>query len=267
MTEFPGIGDRRRRGTARGDLGGTISRVVATIGQPEFPLSLARACTELYDADQVTAFMLEEGYARCVLAHRPSDQGLVQDLCREYTRSFVDRDPLPWRRLSHEETFMTHGIVLSEIRDNAYRRRLFHDVGLAGKVAAIAASRHRTLYINLYYGRDPQSRIADTLLQLGDSGRILASCLQRHEDLTGGGFRSGSAKGRVEAFLGERFKGLSPREREVCALIVCGYSVEAAALEMKVSRATVVTFRRRAYAKLSIASRGELFANCAGLAM
>ncbi|MGO9356321.1 MAG: helix-turn-helix transcriptional regulator [Xanthobacteraceae bacterium] len=267
MPRFSGIGGHRRRGPAHGNLGGTLSRVIAAIGQTEFPLSLASACTELYDADQVTAFVLEDGDARCVLAHRPSDQGLVQELCSEYTRSFVDRDPLPWRRPSSEETFMTQGIVSSEIRDKAYRRRLFHDVGLTGKVAAIAASRHRTLYINLYYGRDPQSRIADTLLQLGDSGRILASCLQRHEDLTGGSFRAGSARGRVEAFLGERFKGLSAREREVCALIVCGYSVEAIALQMKVSRATVVTFRKRAYAKLSIASRGELFAHCAGLAI
>jgi DNA-binding CsgD family transcriptional regulator len=261
------------RGPARSrDPAGAIAGVVAAIGDAEFPLRLAEACTELYDADQVTVFMLEDGEARCLLAHRPSDQRLVAELCRAYTRNFVGRDPLLSRHRGGEESFATQGfatqgIVSSEIGDRAYRSRLFHDVGLAGKVAAIAASRHRTLYINLYYGAQPQRRIADTLLRLGDSGRILASCLHRHEDLTGGGFRAGAARARVEAFLGERFKALSPRERAVCAYIVCGHSVEAIALELKVSPATVITFRRRAYAKLAIASRGELFARCAGLAM
>ncbi|MDR3468020.1 MAG: helix-turn-helix transcriptional regulator [Xanthobacteraceae bacterium] len=269
----------RSRGAApaRRDAAGAVAAVVAAIGDAEFPLRLAEACTELYDADQVTVFMLEDGEARCLLAHRPSDQRLVAELCRAYSRSFVGRDQLLWRHRGGEasvatqgfatEGFMTEGIVSSEIGDRTYRSRLFHDVGLAGKVAAIAASRHRTLYINLYYGAQPRARIADTLLRLGDSGRILASCLHRHEDLTGGSFRAGAARQRVETFLGERFKALSPRERAVCALIVCGHSAEAIALELKVSPATVITFRRRAYAKLAIASRGELFAQCAGLAM
>lgn len=257
----------RRSAAAPRDPAGAIAGVVAAIGQPEFPASLAGACTALYDADQVTVFALEDGAARCILAHRPSDPRLVAQACSAYSRSFVGRDPLLSRHRGGDQGFATQALVSSEIGDRVYRSRLFHDVGLEGKVAAIAPSHRRTLYINLYYAARPRPRIADTLLALGDSGRILAACLHRHEDLAGGGFGTGALRSRVEAFLGERFTALSPRERAVCALIVCGRSVEAIAIELEVSPSTVVTFRRRGYAKLGVASRGELFARCAGLSM
>ncbi|MFG1375214.1 helix-turn-helix transcriptional regulator [Xanthobacter oligotrophicus] len=60
---------------------------------------------------------------------------------------------------------------------------------------------------------------------------------------------------------------MSPQEAQVCALIACGLSVVAIALELHISAETVVTFRKRAHGKLAITSRGELFAQCAGLAM
>ena len=45
----------------------------------------------------------------------------------------------------------------------------------------------------------------------------------------------------------------------MCAGSVAGYSTEALALELNVSQNSISTYRRRAYSKLNISTRSELF--------
>jgi DNA-binding NarL/FixJ family response regulator len=248
------------------DPQGALCRLVAALGHAGFMDDFARECAALYEADQVTAFIVEDGRARCVLAHRPSEQKLVQSLVRTYTRGFVDRDPLLGLHLDRDRDFVAAGLASADIGDDAYRHRLFRDVGLASKIAILSRHDRRALYINLYF-READGAGETAIERLAASGRMFAACLHKHESLTGGSFRSGTARGRAEAFLAERFPALSARERQVAALIACGHSVEAIALELDVAASSVVTFRRRAYAKLAISGRGELFAQVAGLAM
>jgi len=55
---------------------------------------------------------------------------------------------------------------------------------------------------------------------------------------------------------------LTNREASVIASIVCGLSTDAIARQLAVKATTVVTFRKRAYAKLGVNSRSELFVLC-----
>jgi DNA-binding NarL/FixJ family response regulator len=71
----------------------------------------------------------------------------------------------------------------------------------------------------------------------------------------------------VRRFLVDRFPALSAREAQVAAAICCGLSTEAIALELTLARSSIVTLRRRAYRKMAIGSRGELFAAVAGLSL
>ena len=63
----------------------------------------------------------------------------------------------------------------------------------------------------------------------------------------------------VVGLLGE---GLTPRENAVACRIAAGMGTAEIAQDMGVMPATVITFRKRAYAKLGIGSRAELFARC-----
>lgn len=55
---------------------------------------------------------------------------------------------------------------------------------------------------------------------------------------------------------------LSARERAVCLGILAGRKAELIAGDIDVAASTVVTYRKRAYAKLGINSRAALFAIC-----
>jgi DNA-binding CsgD family transcriptional regulator len=63
----------------------------------------------------------------------------------------------------------------------------------------------------------------------------------------------------------EAFKCLTGREKEVCLRILSGYSSEAISADLGVSIHSTLTYRRRAYDKLSISSQNELFAIVLGL--
>jgi DNA-binding CsgD family transcriptional regulator len=56
------------------------------------------------------------------------------------------------------------------------------------------------------------------------------------------------------------FLGLSPREAEVCDLLLDGKSIAASALELNVSETTIRTLRQRAFHKLRVGSARELMA-------
>lgn len=55
---------------------------------------------------------------------------------------------------------------------------------------------------------------------------------------------------------------LSPREAEICSMILVGYSTLAISLNLEISENTVATHRKRAYRKLGIGTQNELFCRC-----
>jgi DNA-binding CsgD family transcriptional regulator len=59
---------------------------------------------------------------------------------------------------------------------------------------------------------------------------------------------------RADALLEARTTRLSARERQVVARIACGITNDGIAADLGVSPATVLTLRRRAYAKLGISN-------------
>lgn len=58
----------------------------------------------------------------------------------------------------------------------------------------------------------------------------------------------------------QRFVELTPREAEVCDLLLDGKSIAASALQLNISEATIRTLRQRAFRKLGVGSARELMA-------
>lgn len=55
---------------------------------------------------------------------------------------------------------------------------------------------------------------------------------------------------------------LSEREQQVCRAVLRGKKNEAIAAELDIAASSVITYRKRAYEKLGITSRAQLFALC-----
>ncbi len=64
----------------------------------------------------------------------------------------------------------------------------------------------------------------------------------------------------------ERLDKLTPRERELCLLLVEGYTLKESAVQLKVKYSTVNTHMNGVYRKLGVNSRAELIINYRQLA-
>jgi DNA-binding CsgD family transcriptional regulator len=105
---------------------------------------------------------------------------------------------------------------------------------------------------------------ADDQRRVAEAARLVASIVGVHatrhrvNQAVNGNCRDDIAE-QVVKFLGA---GLTRREAEVVSRIVMGMRTEAIAVELGIKAATVITFRKRAYAKLGVARQAELFARC-----
>ncbi|TCZ63262.1 LuxR family transcriptional regulator [Roseicella aquatilis] len=253
----PPVGDIPALLVQPGPRAEALARVVGALGQPGFLPEFARACEVLFAADQVTGFVIEPHRVRCLLAHRPRGQRLVEDLCRDYAARWHRRDPL-LREEAGAAALRIRAVAAEEIADADYRARLFATVDLGGKIAVIARRPGQVLTWNLYFRRRAAGAMARAAAVLAELGPLLAEALRKHDALSGAG------EGRLPDRLRELCPGLSPRELDVASRIAAGQGVAEIAAALGIGAQTVMTFRRRAYGKLGIRSRAELFARCLG---
>jgi DNA-binding CsgD family transcriptional regulator len=244
---------------------GMLCRLIAQLGREDFGETFGESCVRLSNADQITAFAVEGGSPRCLLAYRPGQGDLAARLCRQYAAHYFERDPLLRAGLSSDLSYTARPVASADIGDKAYRSRLFAEAGLASKFSILQRRGDSLIYLNFYFRDRPANGLADSFATLDDHGELLVEAIGKHDALGGASFHQRPGTQRIESLLRERFPLLSPREIQVCARIVTGHSIDATALELGLSGVTVKTFRRRAYAKLGIASQSELFARCAGI--
>jgi len=64
---------------------------------------------------------------------------------------------------------------------------------------------------------------------------------------------------KIEQRLGSIFGCLTGRERAVCARTMVGMTAEAIALDLGISAASVLTYRRRAYERYRITHSNQFF--------
>lgn len=243
-----------------------LQALIAALGRSDFEEVFLDHCADLSQADQIVMFAVEGGAPRCLIAHRNDRKDYVPGLLRQYAREYMSRDRFLKAAMAAPGGYSAGVIHSSDIADEGYRKRLFLDAGLAGKIAAVSVSDNIALYLNFYYADLRSTRFEGGVERFCEAGRLLLEIFRKHYLLRGSIWSSPSGKVQAERYVANHLPRLSAREVQVCARILCGYSTDAIGDDLEVSRTTVKTFRRRAYAKLGIGTQNELFARCAGLA-
>lgn len=220
-----------------------IGACLDTIGQPGFARALL-ALAERTGARQVMVFDLGEASARCLLSRNYARHGLGEALAERYLDDWHLKDPLrpALRRLAPGQRRVVRVEAARAGMGAEYRAIFFDQPGLGAKTSVLVAGPSR-LIVNLYEG----GALVDP-----DLADLIAALIARHIEAAGAPAHP------------PPLSGLSERERAVCLGILAGHKTEAIAGALGLSADTVITYRRRAYHKLGIASRGALFALCRG---
>ncbi len=195
-------------------------------------------------ADQIMIFAYAGGGATCLLSRNFDEARLGARLASDYLADGFAQDPLHPRILA----LAPGAAELHRLADHLgamppdYRARFFDRPGIRDKSAVLVAGRRLRIAVNFYWRATVP--VADAL------ARLLARLALWHFEAD------------PEPGLPAPLSALSGREREVCLGILAGRKAEAIAHAMGVTPHSVVTYRRRAYAKLGIHSRAALFTLC-----
>ena len=247
-----------------------ICRLFEGLGRGD-PAALACAILQLVKrhvalADCTVVNFAAERSPRVVsVASHPNASQILQAATR-YARhlSHLDRIQLHLRTILPSQTvgsITVHRQTSTQIIDAELQRLYRHTLEVVDSLAiTLKSGRHEWVSVNLCRHRTQgllsKSEI-DTLLRLAP---LIANSLSHHSRLATdeeslGGFSVSQSDG-----IEELCSRLTARERQVIRRILDGVTVERIAADLGLKPTTVITYRSRAYEKLGMSSRHELFA-------
>lgn len=236
----------------QGEAAGAVSGLIGCIGDPQFGQRGIEQLARLLPLGWWTVYRVFDDappvlhFGGCLQA-----EDCVADAFSAY------RDGL-WRhdralggireRVARGESVLSHLHALELAPE--HRRRVFQRHGLSERLSLSCEDADGALLAVNLYRHESQATFSDlerdTLQSLGP---LLLSCVVRHLALRP------QAAPAVAAFT-----SLTKREREVCERLLRGWTHDGIAADLQLAPATVKTYRDRAFERLGIHQRHELFA-------
>ncbi len=181
-----------------------------------------------------------------------------------YIRDFFRKDGiLPLIRSmppsSGEPRVLVHRQSGQDVSDIDYRVACYDHIGIIDRLAAlVSVGKGQWVSTNLYRDRSAGCFTSSEVQSFLDLAPLLASCAAQHyhSDIDG----ETIYRNLVTDGIHELCPSLTMREREVLLRILDGVTTERIAVDLQIRPTTVITYRTRAYEKLGVSSRRELFA-------
>jgi DNA-binding CsgD family transcriptional regulator len=143
-----------------------------------------------------------------------------------------------------------------------HRESIYTSNNLRERVSVIRRTRSDTLLSLNLYRHVGQQRFKDSEIELmRDASRSLLACMELHLQWPQ---QRGEVEGTAETAAEDRssawLDGLPRREREVCERLLKGWTHAGIAVDLGLSDGTVKTYRDRAFERLGVRHRNELYA-------
>lgn len=173
-----------------------------------------------------------------------------------YIGHYHSIDPLAWLATAAKEGEPTRSgrIAATDITDPTYRRECYDMPGFFEKLSFARRRGSRHYVLNFYRRRNRQPAGVGAL---GELAEIVFPLLRKQVEMCGHDLDLPLID-RVEQRLLTSYPLLTGREREVCARTLIGKTAEAISIDLGVSEATVLTYRRRAYERYRISTAHEM---------
>lgn len=239
--------------------------LIGCIGGERFADRALGALNASVQAASWSVYQVWRGTARPPVLHLSASRG-VPDTTQDCFSAY--RDGLYRRDRSFDRVDAAppgHAAVLrmnaeeapnSDHRDIIYRR---HGVAERLSVAQLESD-GSLLAVNLYHHVHQGRFSAGELQSFSAIAPLLVAAVRRHIALDGAVARRDTSPRDA---LARHCPALTPRELDVCERLLRGWSYDGVAADMQLSVATVKTYRARAFDRLGIHFRSELFARFA----
>ena len=253
-----------------------ILALTDTVGEAEFEATYFAVFNDLLELWSCTAFEFQRHTApRCILAAAPNKKSIarVKSNAQRYVqRGYKDDPNLRFIETQSNASVEIRSLADADFDDDSYRSRYFGRASTRDKIFILSAEEDRVIYANFYRGNFQPGFDEKDKKKLQKYAKLCVSLLKRHIKF------ASNAVPKTQSFFEEStiqrelrsqqvlelLSGydISPREAEICTMIVIGHTTQGISLDLGISKNTVITHRRRAYEKLGISSQNELFGKC-----
>ncbi len=242
----------------------SMAPAVSALGGIGFASALVAALNRAVPVDHVCLMRFADRSGPPVLESASWRGGQrVGQVQQAYLAGLYRHDPVAQLPVGHGAT--VHLMDGEAIADANYRRMWQGPAGLQQRWSVISTVGGHRVALHLYRLAASGAFSCDERAWLDEWASLLAALAAKHVEIVGVQLRSRDRADRVEA-LSARLHAvcgtLTPRERAVLARVLLGMTSQGIALDLCIGMASVLTYRKRGYARLGVTSQAELFALC-----
>lgn len=237
-----------------------IGDLIASVGSPTFDARFFQIAHEATACEHLTAFVSSDrSPARLLFAANRGVKPVARTIADKYLKHYWIHDPanLICSGNAAPRYELAVRVYSNDIDHDAYRSDCYSSVDLVDRLSIIRHRGDETIRLNMYRSARRGRFAAGEVDSVLDNADVMLALLAKHD---AGRHALGESDGLE--FAARRLQDVAPqltaRERDVCLGIVQGRSSEAIAIALGISINTVLTYRKRAYARLGISSHNEL---------
>ncbi len=231
--------------------------LVALMGHPQFDSSLLAYLAEWVQAKHFSILRVQDQSPTLLLCGTYNDHHSVPLRCgQSYVQRFHAYDDL-YQNLVNQELqqhqILTGQVCADDIVFSPYRREIYEQNNLIQRLCGFYRDENNhPILFNLYRHKEQGFYSDHEIANFEQMIPALSKLMQGHLAL--------QVQPDFKVQLLKRQPLLAPQEIEVCALVLKGMSYAGIAVTMGLKESTVKTYRNRAFDKLGIHFKNQLFA-------
>lgn len=241
-----------------------LPQVIDAIGEQNFQNSLLSFLHSVCEADHYALFAFSEAGPRELASASLDGTDTAHRQASIYMRNGLwKNDPTigALRQRVRSSPVSLVRMDVSNLPRNSFRTMVYKNAHVCDRVIIFGSIGDAAIGFSILRSELRGTFTSSQLSALGDLAPNLISIMAKHQNVVEQ--RSDicaalTSLDRIEGCIATAPDGLARREAEVCARILYGLTTTGIALDLKIGEQTVMTYRKRAYARLCIGCHREL---------
>jgi len=242
--------------------GKAMAGLIGSLGDPGFETHLLEC---LHPVVPAASFSVYQTGSACTPRRFLSGSRGIPDTTRQCWQAYLtgphltDNTLVPGDEPLNDMPMLCH-ITAQEVPE-PHRTRVYEAHGMAERVSVVHQQQGRLLAVNLYRHQHQPAFSDSQVSGFENLAPALLALVKKHIALIHVSQPSATALAwQWRARLKQLSPGLTPRETDVCVRLLSGMTQDGIAADLNLSVPTVKTYRNRAFERLGIHFRNELFA-------
>ncbi|HWK62726.1 MAG TPA: helix-turn-helix transcriptional regulator [Eoetvoesiella sp.] len=259
------------RGANKGDLrlGAGLEDIIVSLGEADFGMRLLAAVNQVVYVDFLSVYQLDTQSAPCMfLSSSKKEIDVNADCFKSYRSNLYEYD----RTFDSAKAVLAPGgLSMTYTHQSqfapAHRDAIYRRHGIGDRLSIVCEDGDEGLFAaNLYRYESHRTFGSSDVDAVAEFAGSVSICIKKHIAIGRQQWRFAQTQRRTLAVeLGRICPRLTGRELAVCEGLLLGRTYDGIAADLGLSLTTVKTYRGRAFDKLGINFKSQLFAIASGL--